>query len=106
MGFAFAIAGCLNVRGPININDLDKIVVNTRDIPLFQTLEQAIRHQQEVGGEIEEMLNVEGSDAPVAAQVSQSPYFRPRTSEAQGILAVHHHRFREWRIAGWSWGPG
>ena len=62
-------AGSLNVRGSININHIDKVVVNTREFPVFQTLEQAIRRQAEVGGETEAMLTVEGSDDPVAAQV-------------------------------------
>ena len=62
-----AQAGSLNVRGPVDINYIYKIAVCDRGVPFFQSLEQAILYQPD--------MELPGSDAPVAAQISQSSYF-------------------------------
>ena len=91
-----AQAGSLNVRGPVDINYIYKIAVCDRGVPYFQPLEQAVLYQPD--------MELPGSDAPVAAQISQSSYFRQHTTESQGLLTVYHHRFRECPVAGWSGG--
>ena len=101
------VAGSVHVRGPVNINYIDKIVVNTRDITFFQTIEGSLRTQQrrDDAGMLEQVI-VEGvGGAPLAAQVSPSEYFRQDIVQEHGLLTVYHHRFRQWPIAGWSGGP-
>ena len=99
-----AVAGSLSARGLVNINYIDKIVANTRDIPFFQTCEEPLRTQQrrDDAGMLEQAIVERVGGAPLAAQASQSEFFRQDTVQEHGLLTVYHNRFRQWPIAGWS----